>query len=140
LPPVVACYNELGLISCQFEADFFWFGRPLSHIGRSSNQHEEGQNMKPITTGPGISGIFADELAALVFDLRTQSNDPRWRLYIEAVPGHGYSLRIYGPDVHSEVYAVRKNINALETIRQILVTEWNLWQSRVRAAAALTTG
>ena len=97
--------------------------------------------MKPVTTGPGISGNLTDELAALVFDLRTKSKDHRWRLYIEAVVGHGFSLRIYAPDLHTVVHAVRKNMNTLETIRQILAGEGNSWQSRVRAAAvALATG
>jgi hypothetical protein len=95
--------------------------------------------MKPVTTGPGISGIFSDDLATLVSDLRVESKNSGWRLYIEAVPGHGYSLRVYGPDLHSESYAVRRNLKALETIRQILANEVTLWQSRVRAAVALTT-
>lgn len=96
--------------------------------------------MKPVTTGPGISGVFSDSLVALVSDLRVESKDSGWRLYIEAVPSHGYSLRVYGPDLHSEVYAVRRNLKTLETIQQILANEWNLWQSRVLATAALTTG
>lgn len=96
--------------------------------------------MKPVTTGPGISGAFSDNLVTLVSDLRAESKNDGWRLYIEAVPGHGYSLRIYAPDVHSEVFAVRKNMNSLETIRQILAKEGNSWQARVRAAGALTTG
>jgi hypothetical protein len=96
--------------------------------------------MKPVTTGPGISGTFSDDLVILVSDLRVESKNSGWRLYIEAVPGHGYSLRIYAPDLHSEVYAVRRNLKTLETIRQILANEWSLWQSRVRAAVALTTG
>ncbi len=95
--------------------------------------------MKPVTTGPGISGIFSDDLVKLVSDLRAQSKHDGWRLYIEAVPGHGYSLRIYAPDLHSEVYAVRRNPNTLETIRQILANEVNLWQSRVGTAVAATS-
>jgi hypothetical protein len=75
----------------------------------------------------------------LVSDLRVESKDSGWRLYIEAVPGHGYSLRIYAPDLHTVVHAVRRNINTLETIRQILANEGNSWQSRVRATVALTT-
>jgi hypothetical protein len=95
--------------------------------------------MKPVTTGPGISGSFSDDLVILVSDLRAESKDSGWRLYIEAVPGHGFSLRVYAPDVHSEVYAIRKNVNALETIRQILAKEGTLWQARVQAAVTLPT-
>jgi hypothetical protein len=76
----------------------------------------------------------------LVSDLRAESKNSGWRLYIEAVPGHGYSLRIYAPDLYTVAHAVRKNINTLATIRQILAGEGNSWQSRVRAAAALATG
>jgi hypothetical protein len=95
--------------------------------------------MNPVTTGPGISGVFNDDLVILVSDLRAESKNDRWRLYIEAVPGHGYSLRIYAPDVHSDVYAVRKNLKTLETIRQIFGNEVNSWKARVQAAVALTT-
>jgi hypothetical protein len=95
--------------------------------------------MKPVTTGPGISGTFTDDLVALIFDLRTQSKDQRWRLYIEALPSPGYSLRVYAPDLHTEVHAVRKNPNTMPTISEILAAEWDSWQARVRAAVALTT-
>jgi len=91
--------------------------------------------MKPVTTGPGISGVFSDDLATLLSDLRAESKDNRWRLYIEALPSGGFSLRIYAPDLRTVVHAVRKNINTLETIRQILAKEWESWQSRVQAAA-----
>jgi hypothetical protein len=94
--------------------------------------------MKPVTTGPGISGVFSDDLVTLVSDLRVESKNNGWRLYTDAVPGHGYSVRIYAPDVHSEVYAVRNNVNTLGTIRQLLASEWKLWQSRVQAIAMST--
>ena len=96
--------------------------------------------MKPVTTGLGVSGVFSDDLVTLVSDLRAESKDSGWRLYIEGVPGHGYFLRLYAPDLRTVVHAVRKNNNALETIRQILAAEWNSWQSRVQAISALTTG
>jgi hypothetical protein len=101
--------------------------------------HEEGRNMKPVTTGPGISGIFTDDLVALIFDLRAESKDQRWRLYIEALRSHEYSLRVYAPDSHTEVHTVAKNLSTLETIRELLVKEGMSWQSRVLAALALTT-
>ena len=95
--------------------------------------------MKPVTTGPGISGTFNDGLVALILNLRTQTKNQGWRLYIEALRSDGYSLRVYAPDHHTEVHAVRKGLKTIPTIDQILATESNSWQSRVRAAAALIT-
>jgi hypothetical protein len=93
--------------------------------------------MKPVTTGPGISGTFNDELVKLVLVFRTQSNDQRWRLYIGALRSHGFSLRVYATDPDTEVYSVERSLNMLESIHAILGIEWDSWQSRVQAAMAL---
>jgi hypothetical protein len=91
--------------------------------------------MKPVTTGPGISGTFTDNLVTLIFDLRTRSKDQRWRLYIQIGEGREYALRVYAPDLHTEVHTVPNNPLTLTTIRDILAAEWNSWQSRGQAAA-----
>jgi hypothetical protein len=43
-----------------------------------------------------------------------------------------YSLRIYAPDFHSELYRVRMTVDAVKDIRQILVSEAKSWEMRVR--------
>jgi hypothetical protein len=93
--------------------------------------------MKPVTTGPGISGTFTDELVTLIFNLRTQTKDQGWRLYIEALGSHEYSLRVYAPDLHTDVHTVARNPKILESLRELFVTETSSWRSRVQAAAAL---
>ena len=96
--------------------------------------------MKPVTTGPGISGTFADVLATLIYDLRTESSDQRWHLHIHVVRLPEYSLRVYAPDRHTELHTVTKTLHAAKDIRKILMNEVVLWQSRVRVAMASTSG
>lgn len=90
--------------------------------------------MHPVTTGPGISGIFADELTTLLTNFRTECNDKRWRLYIESLGTQEYFLRIYAPDLHSEVHKVTRNANIMDAILKILGNEGTSWQSRVALA------
>ena|SRR5271165_7048127 len=90
--------------------------------------------MKPVTTGRGISGIFADELDTLVGEFRTES-DPRWRLYVYALRSPEYCVRVYAPDLHSELHTVPETPDTVEDIRAILLNEAASWLSRVRADA-----
>jgi hypothetical protein len=94
--------------------------------------------MKPVTTGPGISGTFTDELATLVCDFRTESRDQRWRLYIQVLRSPQYSLRVYAPDGHTEPHTITKTSATAKDIREIFLNEAASWQSRVRAAAVIT--
>jgi hypothetical protein len=94
--------------------------------------------MKPVTTGPGISGNVADYLEALMCEFRAESSDERWRIYIQVSRTSEYSLRVYAPDCHTELYTVTMTSNAGNDIRDILVTEAEWWQSRGQAAVALT--
>jgi hypothetical protein len=87
--------------------------------------------MHPVTTGPGISGIFADELVALLFAFRVECNDERWRLYIASLGTHEYSLRVYAPDLHSEMHKVTRNPHIMESIRGVLADEGKAWKARV---------
>jgi hypothetical protein len=93
--------------------------------------------MKPVTTGPGISGAFADELGNLTSEFRAESRDERWRLYIEVLQRSEYSLRVYAPDGHTEPYRLPITLNTASEIRQIFAREAESWKSRVRAALAL---
>ena len=93
--------------------------------------------MKPVTTGPGISGNVADYLETLMCDLRTESSDERWRLYIQVSRASEYSLRVYAPDRHTELHTVTVTSSTGSEIRDILVNEAESWQSRVRAAVAI---
>ena len=94
--------------------------------------------MKPVTTGPGISGNFADYLETLMCDLRTESSDERWHLYIQVSRTPGYSLRVYAPDRHTELYTVSTTSRTGNEIWDILVNEVKSWQARVGAAVAIT--
>lgn len=95
--------------------------------------------MKSVTTGTGISGVFADELELLIYDLGSQSKDQRWRLYITA-QGLDYSLRVYAPDGHSAPHTIRKTISVMKEIRKILMNEAESWKFRRRAAETLRAG
>jgi hypothetical protein len=95
--------------------------------------------MKPVTTGRGVSGIFADELSMLICDLRTESRDQRWQMYIQVLHSPEYSLRVYAPDGHSEPYTITKTQNTAKELGEILVDEVKSWRSRARAAVALIT-
>src|ERR1039457_6967345 len=66
--------------------EWVWFdflpirGRPLFitvfHLQLAAlRSARQGQSMKPVTTGPGISGAFSDDLVRLVSDLRVESKD-----------------------------------------------------------------
>jgi hypothetical protein len=50
--------------------------------------------MKSVTTGPGVSGNFADTLQKLVETLRTNTGDMRWHLHMQMVQAPNYSVRI----------------------------------------------
>ena len=95
--------------------------------------------MKPVTTGNGISGTFADELETLIVDIRSESGDQRWCLYIHALGSPAYSLRVYSPDRHTELHIITKALNTAKNVREVLVNEMESWQSRVRAAATVTS-
>jgi hypothetical protein len=102
-------------------------GRPLPLTAVPFNQQEEGQSMKPVATGVRVSVVLSDDLVTFFSSHRAESKDQRRRLYAEAVPGHGYFLWLYPLDRRTAVHAVRKNNNALGTIRQIQEAEWNSW-------------
>lgn len=102
-----------------------------------SNRYEKVQSMKPVTTGPGISGTFADNLETLICDLRTESRNQRWHLYIKVLRSPEYSFRVYAPDGHTELHTIIKTTNTVQDIREILMNEAGLWQSRVQASAGL---
>jgi hypothetical protein len=95
--------------------------------------------MKSVTTGQGISGNFSDYLETLMSDLRTESNDDRWRLHIQVFQTPLYSLRVYAPDRHTELHTVKMTSGTGDEIRDILAKEAELWQARVRAAVATLT-
>jgi hypothetical protein len=95
--------------------------------------------MNPVTTGPGISGTLNDDLVRLIFDIRKKSKDQRWRLYIEAPRSLQCSLRVYAPDLHSEVHSVIKSLNTLDAIREILASEMQAWLSRTPQTNALAS-
>ncbi|SPF55670.1 hypothetical protein SBA4_7270003 [Candidatus Sulfopaludibacter sp. SbA4] len=96
--------------------------------------------MRPVTTGPGISGAFADELETMTCDFRAESKDQRWHLYIQVLLFPEYSLRVYAPDGHTEPYTIVKTLDTAKQIRGILAKEAEFWKSRVRGGVALTTG
>jgi hypothetical protein len=93
--------------------------------------------MKAVTTGPGISGTVADYLELLMCDFRIESGDERWHLHIQVSRTHEYSLRVYAPDRHTELYTVVMTSSTGKEIRDILVREAEWWQARVRAAVAI---
>lgn len=95
--------------------------------------------MKPVTTGPGVSGTFADDLETLIRDLRTASGTQRWQLYIQVTRSPQYSLRVYAPDGHTEPHTIIKTLDTTKEIRAILLNETEAWKARSRAAAALGT-
>lgn len=103
------------------------------------NLWEEREAMQSLTTGPGISGSFADEVATLVCDLRTESKDQRWHAHVQASRTSEYALRVYGPDHHTELYSIPVTSTAATTIRKILIKEAKSWQLRARAAGILET-
>jgi len=91
--------------------------------------------MKPVTTGPGISGTFADVLDSLVCDFRAQVGNDRWHLYIHVLRSPEYSFRVYAPDGHTGLHTVTMTSETADGIRQILWDEAESWQSRVREVA-----
>jgi hypothetical protein len=95
--------------------------------------------MKPVTTGPGVSGTFADDLETLICDLRTASGTERWQLYIQVTRSPQYSLRVYAPDGHTEPYTIIKTLDTTKEIRALLLNETESWKARSRAAVALGT-
>jgi hypothetical protein len=96
--------------------------------------------MKPVTTGPGVSGAFADTLQKLIKTLRTATGDARWRLHIQLLQTPEYLLRIYAPDLHSELHTVRMTLNTAKDIREILVREAKSWEVRSDRVLTPTNG
>jgi len=88
--------------------------------------------MKAVTTGLGVSGTLADTLDTLMATLRTATGEARWRLHIQMLQTFEYSLRIYAPDLHSELHTVRMTLNTAKDIQELLVSEAKSWESRVR--------
>lgn len=92
-------------------------------------------SMKPVTTGQGVSGTFADKLATLIEKLRTDTGDPGWHLHMQVLRGPEYSVRVYAPDRHSELHTITMTSNAATDIREILVKEAEQYGLRARASA-----
>ena len=88
--------------------------------------------MNAVTTGPGVSGNFADTLEALVGTIRTDTGDPGWHIHMQVLQTPEYSLRVYAPDRHSELHKVTMTVNTAKEIRAILVSEAKSWKSRIR--------
>jgi len=88
--------------------------------------------MNAVTTGPGVSGNFADTLEALVGTIRTDTGDAGWHIHMQVLQTPEYSLRVYAPDRHSELHTVRMTANMAKDIWEILVNEAKLWEVRVR--------
>ena len=93
--------------------------------------------MKAVTTGPGISGTFADDLDTVISDFRKQTGSERWHLYVHALRTPEYSLRVYAPDGHTGLHTIKNTSEVAKGIQQLLWDEAELWKSRVRAGAAL---
>jgi hypothetical protein len=88
--------------------------------------------MSAVTTGRGVSGILEDELEALIGTLKSDTGDSRWRLHMQLFHVSEYSLRVYAPDRHSQEHTVTMTSKIVQDIRDILVGEAKLWESRVR--------
>jgi hypothetical protein len=88
--------------------------------------------MKAVTTGVGVSGTFADTLDALVGTMRTDTGDSGWHVHMQVLQTPEYSLRVYAPDRHSELYIVTMTASTAKEIRAILANEAKSWELRVR--------
>lgn len=88
--------------------------------------------MKPVTAGPNVSGKFVGELETLVENIRTETADPGWALHIQSLQPPAYSLRVYSPDGHSEIYSVTITDSAAIELNRIFREESDLWQLRCR--------
>jgi aspartate-semialdehyde dehydrogenase len=86
--------------------------------------------VKPVTYGPGISALFLEKLESLIAGLRAQTGNPRWHLHMQSFQVPEYSVRVYAPDGHSQLFNVTMTKRTAEEIRDILLKESELWNSR----------